>query len=193
MVLVWPVRVPGSGHLRSIVDADEDDVSVELGDDGALVLTHGAETLRVEHPVIESAERRDGGTWQRSHLGLDAVRPEVQDHALVLFRPVGDAELALVAASGWRTFPPRLSEQPIFYPVTNHQYALEIAERWNGPEQRGVHVLRFRLREDVARRWLPVRCVGARHHTELWVPANELDAFNEAIVGPIEEVERTEP
>lgn len=165
---------------------------MELGDDGALVLTHGAETLRVEHPVIESAELLGGGGWRKVRLGVDAVRPKVQDHALVLFRPVGDAELALVAASGWRTFPPRLPDQPIFYPVTNHQYALEIAERWNGPEKRGVHVLRVLLREDVARRWLPIRCVGARHHTELWVPANELDAFNEAIVGTIEEVEHRE-
>ncbi len=52
---------------------------------------------------------------------------------------------------------------------------------------RGEHVLRIRVREEALARW-PVRCVGARHHTELWVPAGELDAFHAATVGEIEEV-----
>jgi len=30
--------------------------------------------------------------------------------------------------------------------------------------------------------------VGARHHEEYWIPAEDLDAFNEAIVGKIEVV-----
>jgi hypothetical protein len=34
---------------------------------------------------------------------------------LTLFRPVGPEELALIEASGWREFPPRLPDQPIFY------------------------------------------------------------------------------
>jgi len=28
-------------------------------------------------------------------------------------------------------FPPRLPEQPIFYPVTNEKYAAEIASKWS--------------------------------------------------------------
>jgi hypothetical protein len=36
-----------------------------------------------------------------------------------LWRPVGPEELALVEASGRRAWPPRLPEQPIFYPVLN--------------------------------------------------------------------------
>ena len=34
-----------------------------------------------------------------------------------LFRPTGDKELALIRESGWRAFPPRLPDQPFFYPV----------------------------------------------------------------------------
>ncbi len=34
-----------------------------------------------------------------------------------LFRPVGEKELELIKQAGWRSFPPRLPEQPIFYPV----------------------------------------------------------------------------
>lgn len=48
-----------------------------------------------------------------------------------LFRPVGEKELELIKQSGWRRFPPRLPEQPIFYPVLNVRYAEEIAGRWN--------------------------------------------------------------
>jgi hypothetical protein len=36
-----------------------------------------------------------------------------------LWRPTGQAELDLVAASGWREWPPRLPAQPIFYAVVN--------------------------------------------------------------------------
>ncbi len=79
----------------------------------------------------------------------------------------------------------RLDEQPIFYPVTNEQYAREIAERWNVPESGGGFVTRFAVRAEVVARY-PVQTVGARHHTELWVPAEELDELNDAIIGDIE-------
>lgn len=44
-----------------------------------------------------------------------------------LYRPVGPNELKLIAASGYREFPPRLPEQPIFYPVLNEEYARQIS------------------------------------------------------------------
>jgi hypothetical protein len=47
------------------------------------------------------------------------------------WRPTGQQELDLVAASGWRGWPPRLPEQPIFYPVLNRWYATKIAREWN--------------------------------------------------------------
>jgi hypothetical protein len=43
-----------------------------------------------------------------------------------LFRPVGEAELALIRDSGWKAFPPRLPEQPIFYPVLDEDYAIQL-------------------------------------------------------------------
>ena len=42
--------------------------------------------------------------------------------SITLYRPVGQRELNLIAASGYRAFPPRLPEQPIFYPVLNEEY-----------------------------------------------------------------------
>jgi len=148
--------------------------------------------LRIERPEIESAVALEGERVRRSHTGAEVVVLEREPGVVVLYRPVGDVELGLVAASGWSAFPPRLPEQPIFYPVTNLAYAREIAERWNAAEGRGVHGLRFQVREADLARWLPVRCVGARHHTELWVPAAELGAFNAAVVGAIEEVKSSE-
>ena len=50
---------------------------------------------------------------------------------VTLWRPAGPEELALVEASGWRKWPPRLAGQPIFYPVLNEEYATMIARDWN--------------------------------------------------------------
>ncbi len=55
---------------------------------------------------------------------------------VTVYRPTGPEELDLVAKSEFRRWPPRLPEQPIFYPVTNEQYAIEIARDWNVPPQR---------------------------------------------------------
>mgnify|MGYP001475931833 CR=1 FL=1 len=40
---------------------------------------------------------------------------------MILFRPVGKAEYDLIAESGFTAYPPRLPEQPIFYPVLNEK------------------------------------------------------------------------
>jgi hypothetical protein len=52
-----------------------------------------------------------------------------------LFRPVGIQELALLWDSGMKEFPPRLVQQPIFYPVVNLEYARQIARDWNTPDK----------------------------------------------------------
>ena len=48
-----------------------------------------------------------------------------------LWRPLGLRELALVWEAKMIAFPPRLPEQPIFYPVLNRAYAAQIARTWN--------------------------------------------------------------
>jgi hypothetical protein len=104
---------------------------------------------------------------------------------VTLYRPVGQTELDLIAATGYRRFPPRLPDQPIFYPVCNEHYAVEIAERWNARDHAVGYVTRFAVLASYLGRFEP-HIVGARHHEEYWIPAEELDAFNDAIVGPIE-------
>ncbi|GAA4575560.1 hypothetical protein GCM10023176_45100 [Micromonospora coerulea] len=104
-----------------------------------------------------------------------------------LWRPTGPQELALVEASGWRAWPPRLPDQPIFYPVLNEAYAVMIARDWNVPASGVGYVTRFEVERDFAARY-PVRQVGGRDILELWVPAEELELFNRHIVGRIEVV-----
>lgn len=105
---------------------------------------------------------------------------------ITLFRPVGAAELALIEASDWSEFPPRLPDQPIFYPVTNEEYAIEIARDWNTKVNARIgHVTRFAVRASFLARYEP-KVVGGRKHEEYWIPAEELPAFNDNIIGLIE-------
>jgi len=104
---------------------------------------------------------------------------------VTLWRPTGAQELALVQASGWKRWPPRLPEQPIFYPVTNEAYAIEIARDWNVSSGGVGHVTRFDVDAAFMARY-DVHVVGAARHAEWWVPAEELEALNDHIIGFIE-------
>jgi hypothetical protein len=104
---------------------------------------------------------------------------------LILYRPVGPAEWALIVAADYRAFPPRLPEQPIFYPVLNEAYATQIARDWNVRDSGAGFVTRFQVDAHFARRY-PVQTVGSSVHQELWVPAEELAEFNAHLCGPIE-------
>ncbi len=107
---------------------------------------------------------------------------------MVLYRPVGQGELQLIISSGYRRFPPRLPEQPIFYPVLNGRYAEEIAGRWNTKDEasgRRGYVTRFTIDDGYISRF-QVQTVGAGYHQEFWIPAEELSSFNDHIIGEIE-------
>jgi hypothetical protein len=103
----------------------------------------------------------------------------------VLFRPVGPTERALIKQSGYRAFPPRLPEQPIFYPVLNEAYARQIAKNWNVTASGAGYVTRFSVRTEFVNRY-SVRTVGDSLHKELWIPADDLAELNQNIVGDIE-------
>ncbi len=108
--------------------------------------------------------------------------------SLTLWRPAGLAELRQVAASGWRAWPPRRPEEPLFYPVLSQDYATRIARDWNSrqpaPNDLGF-VLRCAIPDRLARCY-PERLAGGHDHVELWVPAEDLDEFNAGLEGPIE-------
>jgi hypothetical protein len=102
-----------------------------------------------------------------------------------LYRPVGPKELALIKEGGFRAFPPRLTWQPIFYPVLNEEYATQIARDWNVRDSGAGFVTRFRIRAEFLNRY-KVKQVGGRLHQEYWIPAEDLPLFNANLVGLIE-------
>lgn len=76
--------------------------------------------------------------------------------------------------------------------MTNEEYARHIAEQWNVKENGGGYVTRFVVREELIARY-PVQQVGARIHTEHWIPTEDLAELNRNIVGLIEVIASFEP
>ena len=110
---------------------------------------------------------------------------EKMEPTVTLYRPTGPEELELVKQSGYTHWPPRLLGQPIFYPVTNEAYAKEIATKWNVRDSKVGYVTRFHIKKSFMDRY-EIHQVGASHHTEWWIPAEELEELNKNIVGLIE-------
>lgn len=133
--------------------------------------------MSAAHSTPLIADPLDGKT----HTSLEA-------ETTTLYRPTGPDELRLVEESGYRRWPPRLPDQPIFYPVTNQEYAAEIASKWNARDGKPGYVTRFLVQASFMSRY-PVQTVGGRRHTEWWVPAEELEQLNDHIVGLIEVVQ----
>jgi predicted GIY-YIG superfamily endonuclease len=107
-----------------------------------------------------------------------------KEPTVTLFRPVGPKELDLIKALEWKAFPPRLPSQPIFYPVSTEEYARKIAKDWNAKQSGVGHVLEFYVLQSFLDKY-PLQTVGGKDHQEYWIPAQDLDVFNQAIQGRI--------
>jgi hypothetical protein len=71
--------------------------------------------------------------------------------------------------------------------VLNFKYAAEIAEQWNmgDIESDGAgFVTAFEIPVEYFEKF-QVQTVGLTHHQELWVPAEQLDEFNDMIMDGI--------
>lgn len=147
--------------------------------DGAIT---GAANGAVDSAMGGAAVRAANGA-----AGEGAGVPEV----VTLWRPTGPEEMELVRAGGSRRWPPRLAEQPIFYPVLNEQYATKIARDWNVPASGVGYVTRFDVEAEYLSQF-PVRQAGGRDILEYWIPADRLEEFNDHIVGNIVEVAKFE-
>jgi hypothetical protein len=106
---------------------------------------------------------------------------------ITLYRPVGTKELALIEATEFKAFPPRLPEQPIFYPVLNEAYATQIARDWNAKHNADKvgYVTKFEVRREFLDNY-ETKIVGDATHEEYWIPAEDLEEFNRNIIGKIE-------
>lgn len=97
-----------------------------------------------------------------------------------LYRPVGPKELKLICDSGWTKFPPRLPDQSIFYPVFNRNYACRISKEWNVPLKGIGFVVAFEVDDEYLELY-KVHQVGDPECLEYWIPAEELEEFNNHI------------
>lgn len=107
---------------------------------------------------------------------------------IILYRPIGQKEYELIRDAGFRGFPPRLPAQPIFYPVLNEDYATQIARDWNTKDVASGYsgyVTRFAVDADYLSQY-DIKTVGNQMHQEYWIPAEELEQFNQHIIGLIE-------
>jgi len=107
---------------------------------------------------------------------------------VTLFRPVGQKEMDLIRESGYQAFPKRLPIQPIFYPVLQKAYAVQIAQDWNTKDAASGYVgyvTRFQVNQSFLNHY-SVQTVGSSKHQEYWIPAEDLPRFNQNIVGLIE-------
>lgn len=120
-------------------------------------------------------------------IGSPATGTISRMETVTLWRPTGPTELALVEASGWRAWPPRLPDQPIFYPVLNEEYATRIARDWNVKASGVGYVTRFRVEKAFLDQY-EVQQAGGRTILEYWIPAQDLEEFNRHIVGTIDVV-----
>jgi hypothetical protein len=109
-----------------------------------------------------------------------------------LYRPIGMQELRLISATNFLAFPPRLPSQPIFYPVLNLDYGIQIAKDWNTADPNSGFagfVTQFDVDDEYISQF-EIRIVGSSQvHQELWIPAEQLTEFNRHILGKIEVVE----
>ena len=114
---------------------------------------------------------------------------------MILYRPVGKKEYELIEQNDFKSFPPRLPEQPIFYPVLTEQYAIEIASKWNTKDnlfsENVGYVLKFNVSDEYISKF-DVQAAGASRHKEYWIPADELEEFNSNIIGTIEVIHKFE-
>jgi hypothetical protein len=118
--------------------------------------------------------------WSIKKMSGSEGNPSPMSKTITMYRPTGPKELALVRESGFRRWPPRLPD-----PVTNEEYAVQIARDWNVKASGQGFVTRFQVRADYMAKY-KVEKVGGAVHTEWWVPAEELEKFNDNIVGLIE-------
>ncbi|YCM46190.1 bifunctional nicotinamidase/pyrazinamidase [Verrucomicrobiaceae bacterium 227] len=117
---------------------------------------------------------------------------DILGKTITLYRPTGPHELAKLEANNFTAWPPRLPDQPIFYPVMNQAYAAQIATEWNIRDTGSGYVTRFKVDRHFLKSY-PRKVVGGSQHEELWIPSEDLDQLNKHLVGKIEVIQHFEP
>ncbi len=111
------------------------------------------------------------------------------ENNMILYRPVSLQELALIYDSEMKAFPAHLPQQPVFYPVLQLEYARQVASEWNAESgQAAGYVTQFKV-DDSYLSQFEKHTVGESPYQEFWIPAEELEEFNQHISGHIKVLE----
>lgn len=114
-------------------------------------------------------------TWNMKH----------RDRSITtLYRTVNGDDLSALRARQWKGFPP--CAEAAFYPALNARFARDLMSSQEGEVT--LHLTRFRINAGYVRSF-EVQTLSGEVYEELWVPAEELEAFNRNIVGRIAVVE----
>jgi len=105
---------------------------------------------------------------------------------VTLYQPVSMEELQAIRTSNWTEFPPHDPEQPIFRPVTDEDFAAQLARDWNAVHTtyRRGYVVRFAVSQAFMSAYAN-KAAGVRGHEEYWIPTEDLSLLNAAIQGQI--------
>ena len=123
---------------------------------------------------MHAQDKRFEATLLRSSWKMDRF-----ENKMILYRPVGLQEMALIYDSGMKAFPARLPQQPIFYPVLQLEYARQTASDWNAQNgQFAGYVTQFKV-EDEYISTFEEHAVGESQHQELWIQAEEEEEENQ--------------
>jgi len=108
---------------------------------------------------------------------------------MILYRPVNKLELDSIVESEWTKFPPRLPEQPIFYPVLSLEYAKKI-HKWNIDAYGNGYIVEFEIDNMfLVIHHIETHNVGGKDDNEFWIKSEDLNNFNNHIIGKIKLVE----
>ncbi|RYD52190.1 MAG: ADP-ribosylation/crystallin J1 [Sphingobacteriales bacterium] len=100
-----------------------------------------------------------------------------------LYHTVSESGLQALQTLRWRGLPP--CAEAAFYPALTRQFALETTRLWKLPEWGTGYLTRFKISARYVRDF-EVQSLSGEVYEELWVPTEELGAFNQHIVGKIE-------
>ena len=94
-------------------------------------------------------------------------------------------KLAELIRSDWRKFSPDEPDQRLFYPKLHLDYAEKIARQCNAVEHNAGFVVRFEIPLGFIGRY-ELQTIGYEQHLEYKVPIDDLNDFNQKIMGKIE-------
>ena len=108
-----------------------------------------------------------------------------------LYRPLSAEEYNAVAEKGFRGFPPRSAEQPLFAALLSQTGAKKIARHMRIEKQaeHTAYVVSF-LVDDAYIRQFPVQQDDEPDFRALWIPAEDVEILNQHLIGKIRIIER---